>query len=315
MTTRRKIIYVFITLLLVVVFLEVALRLVLPALRTATLPGKMIKDHLRGGGLKYDPDLFWYWPQLPIRGLELNEHGFRRNRPMTVDKPPGTVRVVTLGDSQTWGAFMKHKHSYPGVAERELGQGWEVLNGAVPGYRSLNVYRLLQLRIRRFDPDIVVVDSEPFDSPREDGALQQTPLGAGILKQILWHSRIYYVLRHLVAKVRVGVANRVNPNQRFHIFEGEGNHDVIQSWCDAEGIQLLFVDYPTMTPQTRLKCNILPQHLPKRSRIVPVCKALRDSGHHVTKLFQDHNHMTKLGNDIAGRTLAKALRESRKTSP
>ena len=314
MTLRRKIVYATISVGLAMTILEVTLRLVLPVLRTATLPGKMIKDHLRGGALKYDPDLFWYWPKLPMPELELNQYGFRRDKPMTVEKPPGVVRVVTLGDSQTWGAFMKHKHSYPGVAEQALGQGWEVLNGAVPGYRSLNVYRLLQRRIKRFDPDVVVVDCAPFDSPRDDGALQEVPLGAGMLKRVLWHSRVYYALRHLVAKVRVGVANKVKPERWFSVFEGEGNHDVIRSWCDAEGIQVLFVDYPTMTPKKSLQCDILPRHLPKKARIVPVCKALRDSGHPMTKLFQDHNHMTRLGNDIAGRALAKALQELRRGS-
>ena len=311
MSTRRKILYSLVTLVTIIAGLELSLRLALPALRTATMPGKMIDAHLRGGAQKYDPDLFWYWPKLPISGLELNEYGFRRARPMTVKKSSGVVRVITFGDSQTWGAFHEQAQSYSGVAERQLGPGWEILNAAVPGYRSLNIYRLLQRRMERFDPDIIVVDCMPFDSQRDDGVIQKTPLGAGLVKQILWHSRIYYALRHLVMQIRRSAPHKAPTGKFQHLDEGDGNHDLIKAWGDRRGVKVVFMEYPVMTEAKELICTALPGQLPQGAPIFPACKVLAESGYKVTDLFHDHNHLTILGNEVVGYALAEMLRKIR----
>ena len=309
MRTRRKILFSLVTLVSVIFGLELVLRLALPALRTATLPGQMIDTHLREGAQKYDPDLFWYWPKLPIDGLELNKYGFRRTKPMTVGKSAGVVRVITFGDSQTWGAFHKQHQSYSGVAERQLGPGWEILNAAVPGYRSLNVYRLLQRRIERFDPDIIVVDCEPFDSQRDDGVIQELPLGAGLIKRVLWHSRIYYSLRHLVRRLRSASPYKAPPETWQHIEEGQGNHDLIKAWGDRRGVKVIFMEYPIKTEKNKLLCAVLRAHLPPGSLFFQACQTLGKSGYKVTDLFHDHNHLTILGNEVVGYALAEMLRK------
>ena len=299
--------YSLVTLVLLLTALEGVLRLALPVLRTATMPGQMIATHLKGGGLVHDPDLYWYWPELPIVGLELNEHGFRRSKPMTADKPAGVRRVVTLGDSQTWGAFHTQAQSYSGVAERQLGAGWEVLNAAVPGYRSLNVYRLLRRRIVRYDPDIIVVDCMPDDSARDDGPMERPPLGAGTLKRLLWHSRTYYALRHLVLWARQDAPHEVPARIFRHLEEGRGNHELIKAWGEARGITVVFMAYPVMMGGGKLLCTVKPRQLPPGSLVFPACAALASSGYKTTDLFHDHNHLTILGNEVVGYALAKYL--------
>ena len=308
MSTRRKIIFSLVTLIFIIAGLELGLRLALPALRTATMPGKMIDLHLNRGAQKYDPDLFWYWPDLPIDGLEINEYGFRRAAPMTVARPKGVVRVVAFGDSQTWGAFHKQAQSYSGVAERQLGDGWEILNAAVPGYRSLNVYRLLRLRVAHFSPDIIVVDCMAYDSPRDDGVLQNLPLGTGLIKRILWHSRVYYTLRHLVHLVRRDAPHQPPRNSFRHLDEGQGNHDLIKAWGDRHGVKVVFVEYPVKTDDNKLLCTLQRNHLPKGALFFPACQVLGKSGYKLTDLFHDHNHLTILGNEVVGYALAEMLR-------
>ena len=309
LNVRQKTIFSLVTTVTLIMTLEFALRLALPTLRTASLPGKMIAENLRGGGLKYDPDLYWYWPRLPIPHLELNQHGFRRSKPMTVVKPREVVRVVTLGDSQTWGAFHSQAESYGGVAEELLGPGWEILNAAVPGYRSLNVYRLLQRRIERFVPDVIVVDCMAFDSARDDGPIQQPPLGVGVVRRLLWHSRIYYALRHLMASIRASVPHKTSSSTSPLINQGDGNHDLIKAWAEARGIKVLFVDYPVMIEQDQLACSARPRHLPDGAEVFSACTTLRRSGEQVADLFHDHNHLTVLGNRLVGSALAGRLRE------
>ncbi len=288
---------------------EGALRVTLPAVRTATLPDTMIRAHLENTGFRYDPDLYWYWGMLPSAAMQINEFGFRRTRPMTQAKPAGVTRAVTLGDSQTLGAGVGVEETYSAVAERLLGDGWEVLNAGISGYRSLNVYRLLQRRIEAFDPDVVVVDCMPFDSPRDDGALVGRPIG-GLETQaraLLWKSRLYYVLRLGLDKARPNHARWLDRAARPGDAQGQGNHDLIAEWGKARGIRVVFVQYPVSEQDWRLGCHTLPKELPADQPVVPACEALQEDGRPARQLFQDRNHLTVAGNEVVGKALADTL--------
>ena len=70
----------------------------------------------------------------------INRQGYR-DRERTTEKPPGTHRVVLLGDSFTWGASVLFDDGYGQRLERWLvgarGEPWEVVNLAVPGMNSV----------------------------------------------------------------------------------------------------------------------------------------------------------------------------------
>ena len=309
MKARKKIIYTLIALAFVLSALEVAARLVLPALRTASVPGWMVSQHLRNGGLRYDPDLYWYWPDLPLKDLEINEFGFRRSKPMTLEKPAGVTRVVTLGDSQTMGVFHPQSQSLSGVAETNLGQGWELLNAAVPGYRSLNIYRLLQRRIEAFSPDILLIDCMAYDSTRDDGPIQKLPFGSSAFMSLAWNSRLLYGLRHLAAWMRRKNITVAAPQQTDFAYEGAGNHDLIKAWGERKGMKVIFMDYPFMNEQGKLVCLAPPRLMPAGAKVFGACQALKRSGHKVTDLFHENNHLTVLGNRLVGEALAAYLRK------
>ena len=310
MTRQRKILFAALTPVLLLAATELALRLALPALRTATLPEGRIRQHVDTIGLRFDPDLFWYHHELPIPHLGINEHGFRRAGAMTVKKPAGVTRVITLGDSQTMGAGVKPGQTYSAVAERELGRGWEVLNGAVPGYRSLNVFRLLQREMLRFEPDIVVVDNMPFDSARDDGPVRTAPAGSSFLQRLLWKSQIYYVLRFALEKSRFTRPRWLDraAGKSTGAVEGFGNHDLIGAWCKAHGIKAVFLSYPALRLPQQVECMTKADELPPDYPRVDACKALRDSGLQATSLFLDRNHLKPAGHTIVGRELARVLR-------
>jgi len=288
---------------------ELTLRLTLPVVRTATLPDTMIRSHLQNTGFRYDPDLYWYWSMLPSAAMQINEFGFRRVKPMTQKKPPGVTRVITFGDSQTLGAGVGPEESYSAVAEHELGAGWEVLNAGISGYRSLNVYRLLQRRIEAFDPDIIVIDCMPFDSAREDGTLVGKPLGAWDtqVRSLLWKSRLYYVLRLGLDKLRPNHERWLDRVARPGDSLGNGNHDLIVAWGKAHDVKVVFMQYPVSGEDWSLGCHTLPFELPKDLPVSPACDALKQSGRSGRALFQDRNHLTVAGNVIVGHTLAQTL--------
>lgn len=288
---------------------EAVLRVTLPVVRTATLPDTMIRAHLENTGFRYDPDLYWYWGMLPSDAMQINQFGFRRVKPMTQAKPAAVTRVIAFGDSQTLGAGVGPDETYSAVAERTLGEGWEVLNAGISGYRSLNVYRLLQRRIEAFDPDVVVIDCMPFDSPRDDGVLVGNPIG-GLgtqVRSVLWKSRLYYVLRLGLEKVRPDRSRWLDRNALPGDALGHGNHDLIAAWGKARGVTVVFMQYPVSEQDWRLGCHTLPAELPADQPVVPACDALERDGRGARALFQDRNHLTVAGNEVVGKALADTL--------
>ena len=97
-----------------------------------------------------------------------NSHGLRdRDRPA---KPPGTKRVLVIGDSYTWGYAVAEEEAYPQVAERLLAERGrpdiEVVNGGIPDYNSRQERQLLAQLMPIYEPDAVflayvVNDAEP----------------------------------------------------------------------------------------------------------------------------------------------------------
>ena len=93
--------------------------------------------------------------------VRINRYGFRE-RDFEIPKPPGTFRVMVLGDSFTYGIGMSTNDRYAGLLEAKLrlalpGRRVEVLTFALPGF-SFSAYRAMVGRyLERTDPDAVLV--------------------------------------------------------------------------------------------------------------------------------------------------------------
>lgn len=282
--------------------IELACRVTLPSLRTASVdPGMIAAQNVPG--FRSDPDLYWYWAVMPSG--ELNQWGFRRTKPMTVEPPPGVRRVVTLGDSQTWGAFVSADQTYSAFAEADLGDGWEVLNAGISGYRSLNVYRLLQLHILQFSPEIVLVDVAPEDCVRDDGPLVGTRRAppSQWLKSLLWNTGLYRAVEQIV-HAGDPERGRLQPDGRRFA----GNHDLILSWGRENGVDVVFMVPPFRDDRTGKLTCVPPDAFPDGAPRVPACETITASGLDPKDLFFDNNHLTVSGNRLVGGAVADVLR-------
>lgn len=297
---------------------ELVLRLAFPIVRTATLPEGMIEQHVTAAGFRHDPDLYWTWGMLPSPAMQINQFGFRRTEPMTLEKPEGTLRVVTFGDSQTLGAGVGPDQTYSAFAEQSLGEGWEVLNAGISGYRSLNVYRKLQLDILQYQPDAVVIDCFPFDSPRDDGPLvQKERFGTArqrrhaAIRGLLWNSRLFRAVELAVFDLRPDKPRWLDqPDPELGRGDlGYGNHAEIATWGLKHGVTVLFMEYPVSNERWQHSCMTQPGELPEGVPVVPACQAMAESGVPAREMFQDRNHMTEQGNRLVGEVLAESLRE------
>lgn len=90
----------------------------------------------------------------------INSRGFRAAREYAYAKPPGTVRVLCVGDSHTQGFECRQDQTYAAVIEDCLnrqGVPAEVLNAGVSGFSTAEELVFVENEGVRYAPDVVVV--------------------------------------------------------------------------------------------------------------------------------------------------------------
>jgi hypothetical protein len=90
-----------------------------------------------------------------------------RDREYANTKPPGTVRLLMLGDSFTEGAGLLPEETVAKRVERALGargcESYEVVNAGVASYSPILEYLLLQRLAPVLKPDVVVLNFDMTD--------------------------------------------------------------------------------------------------------------------------------------------------------
>jgi lysophospholipase L1-like esterase len=106
------------------------------------------------------PNSHYEWQGIPV---DINSHGLRG--PETAfTKPPGTFRVLNLGDSVAMGWGVREDETYGRRLEQMLnkqgtgGPRYEVINAGVPGWNQANELAYLQAIGLKYKPDLVLVD-------------------------------------------------------------------------------------------------------------------------------------------------------------
>lgn len=99
--------------------------------------------------------------------LSNNSAGFR-DAEHAVEKGPGVMRVLAVGDSQTWGANVDVGSTY--LRQLAVKKNIEVLLGGVPGYASDQAVARFRREAPRWKPDVallaVFLDHQYGDLPR-----------------------------------------------------------------------------------------------------------------------------------------------------
>jgi hypothetical protein len=128
------------------------------------------------------------------RRVHTNTLGLR-DHDMTPRPEPGTLRVLALGDSQTFGNGIDLAQTWPKQLERVLSstppRRWEVINGGVPGTDTWQHEILLNRLLDLTQPHAVVLalyvnDVVPRHDPRTVDTEQRTNT---------WQRRVAYLVR------------------------------------------------------------------------------------------------------------------------
>jgi hypothetical protein len=120
-------------------------------------PGLFLVDPVRGQ--RFAPNYTGWFAGVPIH---INNLGFRDPRDYQLTKGPRTFRIVTLGDSVTFGHSSVYEHTYPYLLEQRLKKwrpdvDWQVWNVAVPGYNTSQELAHLKEIGPVFKPDLAIV--------------------------------------------------------------------------------------------------------------------------------------------------------------
>jgi hypothetical protein len=106
--------------------------------------------------------------------FRINAAGLRADREYVYGHPPGTTRIVFLGDSFTVGYEVDIEDCFTSVVERELrsrGHSVEALNAGVSGFGTAEEYLYLERDLIRYSPDVVVLSfygNDLVDNLRSD---------------------------------------------------------------------------------------------------------------------------------------------------
>ena len=227
---KRKLILSFITVAMLLIVGEVICRMVWTAGDLQLSPESAhLRDH---------PTRLWVQAPnlnttLPEHGtLQTNELGFR-DGPVTIPKPPGQYRVLSLGESSTWGHGVRVGETYSAVLQhrlQQMGKHARVINAGVPAYTIQQSAVFLAEEGARLQPDVVLVYHQTNDFLPAHGVDPNNPLvrltgndrqmierrrPLAPLLTALFHSRLYLAVRNAMLQLPTSLpqagANREGP--------------------------------------------------------------------------------------------------------
>jgi hypothetical protein len=155
---------------------------------------------------------YWFWEPRPgaevdgCPGERINRAGYRgAERPRVSQR--GTLRIVALGDSSTFGMGVCGDQTYPAVLERELPAS-EVLNFGVIGFTAFQGEKLLAGRALDYRPQLILaafgtidelLPGLPYDVDTKFGITSCTPLWAVRSRDRLRRFRIFQLLERAIS--------------------------------------------------------------------------------------------------------------------
>lgn len=101
------------------------------------------------------------WQGIPVR---INSQGLRGPE-VNLEKPPGTYRILNLGDSVVFGWGVRYEDTYGYWLQELLNQRYgreqvtyEIINAGVPGWNMQNILAYLETEGLDYQPDLILLN-------------------------------------------------------------------------------------------------------------------------------------------------------------
>ena len=140
--------------------------------------------------------------------LVSNGRGFRTRE--FESKPPGVTRIVTIGDSSTFGWGVEPEYTFQHLLEERFTRHGsetpiEVLNLGISGHTSRHGLGLFEHYVRDLEPDVLIVSYGANDARRvlqsADEMLDRDDTWRGTAREILLRVETFRLLRRLILGV------------------------------------------------------------------------------------------------------------------
>lgn len=201
----------------------------------------------------------------PHRRHRAQSPDFRQRR-FDTDKPPGTFRLLVIGDSFTWGAGVLQEDAYPDRIEtnlriRRTEPPIEVINWSRPGWNTVREWTYTRGHLNGLDPDMLILgyclnDAEPMSKRRLEALRTRrerrspgTPLATWLHR----HSRAYHLVYEKLEDMRQRRALDAYYQSLYGPRGGwSANRAALakfQRWAQRRSVPMLLVIFPIFTTQ------------------------------------------------------------------
>lgn len=199
----------------------------------------------------------------PVWEVSLNSRGFR-GPDFAAEKPPGTFRILCIGDSWTFGANVDQAAAYPQRLETRLGQEFpdarfQVLNLGVMGYSSFQGLELLRRTGMEFEPDFVLIGFGMNDGLvvgwRDKDHVRPPAGGATSIRHALGRIEMVKLVRYVWTRLRYQPWSIGDYMRR--VGDAVGTPD--EAWVGAAATEV--ASYDELEPYTRVAPNDYEQNV------------------------------------------------------
>lgn len=237
--------------------------------------GGMVKSAI--SSMTEDPRLGW--SLIPNIEYEMDNVTYKinslglRGPEVEAAKPHGTLRVLCLGDSTTYGVMVNERQIYARVlesllAERLAPRPVQVLNAGVPGYTSVQVMLYLAKQGFSFKPDVITFCAGYNDvrniSKAKSSDSKMFFLWSYYGKRVklkLGRSRLFTLLNRLIERILVPSEapeipperadtplNRSDVKHRVSVETYQAQLMALANECKKRGIDLVFFRFSVPEP-------------------------------------------------------------------
>jgi lysophospholipase L1-like esterase len=204
---------------------------------------------------RFQPSIPTEFKNNPTWEISLNSEGFR-DLEFPANKPAQTLRIVSLGDSWTFGHNVNRDDSYPQRLRALLttqlpNSKIEVLNLGMLNFTSHEGLALLKSRALGLDPDIVLIGFGMNDAAisgwRDKDVLVVRPKAFKLKRFILENSELYRLLTYIG---QVGKFEAVSMSEQLKAIADPNAGFLYESWVSAEALEAK--DYERLEGRVRV---------------------------------------------------------------
>ncbi len=280
--------------------------------------------------LNYDRPRRSYFNEHNGLEYQINRHGFR-GPDWSFAKAPGTIRIVLLGDSFTFGEGVKWPDTFAQRLERILSQGSsrniEVLNLGISGWGTTDEINYLAARGADLAADLVLVIYVLNDADSAGGLdlwkeFRETYEATGVLRHSYFLSFAYArIARHLYARRYVdGMVERAARDEASWQTSLAGltfGRDLVRAWGGRFGVVIfpfmyqLEEDYPFRSLHSKVSRHCETNAIP----VLDLLPAFTGRRYEALWVHPTDQHPNEIGHRIAAEAIAAFILNSHLLKP